>query len=621
MEFRLLGPLEVAEDGRLVALGGSRVRALLALLLLRRNEVVTIDRIVDELWAERPPKTAEQVVRVYVSQLRKALEPTRSDGPPQVLVTQGSGYVLRVDSGQVDVDRFAALQEEGRRLLAAGNAAQAAGALEEALSLWRGRSLQEFADERFAQPEIARLEALRLTTLEDLFDSKLAAGRDSELVADLEQLVEANPLRERLRAQLMLALYRSGRQADALGIYQRGRRLLVDDLGLEPSESLRLLEARILQQDPALDRPSVPTGPAEPPEAPPARSRRLAVPIAVTVLGIVAIAGLVTAVTAGHGGGRESATPSRVALVFNLPRNLAETSPQLGPIDGLRAAAKELDVETTVRYGGYGQTDFLRALGAAARTSGLVIVGATPSVDAVSRLTRRFPKTRFLVPDSVFDHAASFGGQANVTGVKFDDREDGFLGGYLAGLMTHGDQAVSAVGGLPTEAVRDLIAGFEAGARRARPGVRMLVDYAQSFVKQAPCEQAANRQIDRGSAVVFDVAGDCGFGALQAAGIRGVWGLGVDSDLSYLGPQIVASVVKRFDRATQLAVTLFTSGRLPGGQDLRLDLSSNSIGLIGISNRVPRGVRAKVEAVAAKLRARDQARDARSAATAPSSLR
>ena len=202
-------------------------RALLALLLLHRNEGGPVDRIVDELWAERPPKTAGQIVRVYVSNLRKALDPgswsrmatATSSGPPP----------------EVDADRFEALRAEGRRLLAAGEVTQAADALGEALSLWRGPALQGFADEGFAQPEIARLEELRLATLEDRFDAQLAAGRDSELVADLEQLVEANPLRERLRAQLMLALYRSGRQADALEAYQRGRRLLVDELGLEPA--------------------------------------------------------------------------------------------------------------------------------------------------------------------------------------------------------------------------------------------------------------------------------------------------------------------------------------------------------------------------------------------------
>jgi len=609
MEFRLLGPLEVVESGRPVSLGSSRARALLALLLLHRNEVVAVDRIVDELWAERPPKTAEQVVRVYVSHLRKALEPGRSDGPPSVLVTQGNGYVLRVDSGQVDLDRFDSLRAEGRRLLAAGDAVQAADALDEALSLWRSPPLQEFAYETFAQPEIGRLEELRLATLEDRFDAQLAAGRDSDLVADLEQLVEAHPLRERLRAQLMLALYRSGRQADALETYQRGRRLLVDELGLEPDETLRRLETRILQHDPELDRPGVSPHSAKTLGRSPPGSRRLAVRgIVVTLLAVAAIAGILTAATTDHSPRR----PSRVALVLAEPRDLRYTPPTgLDPTTGLRAAAKDLGLRTKVLYGGYHLGGFLRTIAAAARTSDFVIVGATPYVKAVSKLTRQFPKTGFLVPDSVLDKKASFAGQRNVTGIEFADREDGYLAGYLAGLMTHGREAVSAVGGFPTQAVRDLIAGFRAGARRARPGIRVRVAYTGTFMSQHRCEAAANRQIDRGSAVVFDVAGECGFGALQAAGIRGVWGLGVDSDLSYLGPQILASVVKRLDRATQLTVTLFASGQLPGGRDLRLDLASDSIGLVGINNRVPAAVRAKVEAVAAKLRARDQARDAR----------
>jgi len=253
----VLGPLEVAEDRRLVDLGGSRPRALLALFLLHRNEVVALDRIVEELWAGQPPKTAEQAVRVYVSNLRKVLEPGGPD-EPRMLVTRGSGYVLRVGPGDVDVDRFEELRTEGRRLLEEGEAAQAVQVLGEALSLWRGPALQDFAYENFAEPEIARLEELRVATLEDRFDARLAAGESSELVADLEQLVDASPLRERPRAQLMLALYRSGRQAEALETYQRGRRLLADELGLEPGEPLRLLELRILQQDPELARPTPP---------------------------------------------------------------------------------------------------------------------------------------------------------------------------------------------------------------------------------------------------------------------------------------------------------------------------------------------------------------------------
>jgi basic membrane protein A len=191
--------------------------------------------------------------------------------------------------------------------------------------------------------------------------------------------------------------------------------------------------------------------------------------------------------------------------------------------------------------------------------------------------------------------------------MKFDDREDGYLAGYLAALMTKPRGTVSAVGGQKTPSVERLIAGFKMGAKRAHPSGRVLVGYTDTFVDQSACERVANSQIQSGSSVVFDVAGYCGFGALQAAGIRGVWGIGVDDDLSYLGPHILASAVKRGDRAVELAVRLFLSGTLPGGRDVHLGLGSDSIGLVGISGRVPPAARAKLEQVASALRARDQA--------------
>ncbi|HEU5214066.1 MAG TPA: BMP family ABC transporter substrate-binding protein, partial [Gaiellaceae bacterium] len=437
-------------------------------------------------------------------------------------------------------------------------------------------------------------------------------GHDSELVADLDHLVEANPLRERLRGQLMVALYRSGRQADALEIYQRGRRHLVDELGLEPSEGLRRLEARILQQDPALERPSAAL-PTKEPDGAPRRSRRLAL-VGTTAFILAAIAAGILIATTGPTAGRPAAASLRVALVANELRSqsLTDSSRQgVDPIDGLHVAAEEDGVRARILYGGPSATRFLKTVAAAARTSDFVIVEATPELEALSRLTRRFPNTQFFVPDTVLDPLASFRGQKNVTGANFDDRENGYLGGYLAGLMAPQHGSVSAVGGIPTQSVRDLVAGFSRGARSARPGIRVRVDYSGTFVDQAPCEKLANRQIDRGSAVVFDVAGNCGIGAVAAAGIRGVWALGVDSDMSSTNSQVLASVVKHFDRATQLAVTLFATGRLPGGQDLRLDLSSGGIGLVGINSRVPQGVRVKVEAVAAQLRAHDQAPGAR----------
>jgi YVTN family beta-propeller protein len=249
MQFRILGSLEVVDADRGVALGGTRQRAVLAILLLHRGEVVSVDRLVDELWGERPPGTATKTVQVYVSRLRKEL----GDG---VVLTRGGGYLLDIEPEQLDAARFERLAREGGNALERGDVSGARDLLGEALELWRGPPLADLAYEEFAQGEIARLDELRLATLEERVESDLSLGRHSELVPELEILVREHPARERLRAQLILALYRSGRQADALASYRDARRALVDELGLEPSRELQALEHAILTQDPELDAPA-----------------------------------------------------------------------------------------------------------------------------------------------------------------------------------------------------------------------------------------------------------------------------------------------------------------------------------------------------------------------------
>jgi DNA-binding SARP family transcriptional activator len=246
MRFRILGPLEVKDDGGEVPLGGHRPRALLALLLLHPNEVVPADRLIDELWGELSRERGAGALRVNVARLRKAL-------PDGVLTTKSPGYVVRVAADELDLHRFERLVDEGRGLLARGLEADASQRLREALSLWRGPALADFAYESFAQPAIARLDEIRLTATELLIDADLALGRHDELVSELEALVAKHPLRERLRGSLMTALYRSGRQAEALDAYQNARRALVDELGIEPSPGLQELERAILRQDPALE--------------------------------------------------------------------------------------------------------------------------------------------------------------------------------------------------------------------------------------------------------------------------------------------------------------------------------------------------------------------------------
>jgi DNA-binding SARP family transcriptional activator len=244
MEFGILGPLEVRDGDRALPLAGARQRALLALLLLHANEVVSSDGILDALWAGEPPGSGATAVQVLVSRLRASL----GTGGAQLL-TRAPGYVLRVEDGQLDLQRF-------ERLVTAAEGEEpggAARALREALALWRGPALADLAYETFAQPAIGRLEELRLFALERRIDADLALRGHAELVGELEQLVAAHPLREGFRGQLMLALYRSGRQAESLEAYKAMRRALVDELGLEPSRALQELEGKILRQDPSLD--------------------------------------------------------------------------------------------------------------------------------------------------------------------------------------------------------------------------------------------------------------------------------------------------------------------------------------------------------------------------------
>src|SRR3954451_16672602 len=235
MDFRILGPLEVSDGGRAVALGGGKQRSLLAILLQQPNAVVSTDHLLAELWGDAPPASADKSIHVYVSRLRKALGPDR-------LITRAPGYALRADPEELDRAALERLRAEGRP--------------HEALALWRGPAYDDLAYEPCVQAERARLDELRLVILEERIDADLAAGRHVDLVGELEAAIAGHPLREHLRGQLMLALYRSARQAEALAVYRAARRELASELGLEPGGELRRLERAILQQDPALDLPA-----------------------------------------------------------------------------------------------------------------------------------------------------------------------------------------------------------------------------------------------------------------------------------------------------------------------------------------------------------------------------
>jgi DNA-binding SARP family transcriptional activator len=343
LELRLLGPLEVVVGEREVAVGGMKPRALLAALALEPGRVVSSDRLIESLWPGDPPETAGHAVQVYVSQLRKAL------GAAQI-ARQGPGYALSVEPDHIDVHRFVELAGEGREQLAAGDPAAAATVLRDALALWRGSALADFTYEPFAQTEIARLEELRLVAVEERIEADLALGRHTELVSELEALVDSQPLRERPRAQLMLALYRSGRQADALAAYRSARETLVDDLGIDPGPELKGLEAAILRQDESLLL-------AEAEEARPAMQfRRLVTVLFVDLVDSMALAEALDAEALGevlqlyletvsaaltrHGGTVEKYAGDSVMAAFGVPISHED--------DALRAARASLDIRAGV---------------------------------------------------------------------------------------------------------------------------------------------------------------------------------------------------------------------------------------------------------------------------------
>ncbi|HSD49318.1 MAG TPA: BTAD domain-containing putative transcriptional regulator, partial [Actinomycetota bacterium] len=253
MEFRILGPLEVATDGRSVRLGPGKQRALLAALVLHAGEIVPTDRLVEEVWGEHPPRTAAHSVQIYVSELRKALE---TPGQAPLIETRPPGYLLRADPEAIDARRFERLVAQARGRLDADDPAGAVDLIRSALDLWRGSPLSDFTYEEFAQPEIQYLTGLHLDALELLADAELELGHAREALSPAETAIGEDPLRERGRELQMLALYRTGRHAEALRAYQRFGVILAEEAGLDPSPSLRRLQERILVHDPALAPPT-----------------------------------------------------------------------------------------------------------------------------------------------------------------------------------------------------------------------------------------------------------------------------------------------------------------------------------------------------------------------------
>ena len=342
VRFRVLGSLEVEVDGALVELGGVRQRAVLAVLLMHANEPVGTDRLTSESWGETAPATATKTAQVYVSRLRRALG-------NDTLTTTPAGYLLRVPQGAVDTDELEELRVRAR----GADPREAASLLRRGLALWRGPPYADLRYEAALQTEITRLEELHLTTLEERIEADLAGGEASQLVPELDALVREHPLRERLRGFLMLALYRSGRQAEALETYREGRQLLDSELGLEPGVELKDLERAILAHDPALDGPQ-------------RAIRRTARRRSGTLLGVGGVLLLVAALTAfvlvrdrggetaSGGAGAEALDPQTGKLLATVPLGAAPSSVAVGAgavwvLDANDKTISAIDPETRSR--------------------------------------------------------------------------------------------------------------------------------------------------------------------------------------------------------------------------------------------------------------------------------
>ena len=393
MEFRILGPLEVVDDGRIVALDRLRLRALLGFLLLHANEPVSTDRLIDEVWGPQPAKTAPASLQNYISRLRKAIG-------PDLIVSQPPGYVLRVDPERFDLARFERLTAEARRAEPRDRAEK----LRAALALWRGPALEDLAFEPFARDDVLRLEEARLSALEERIDAELELGHGSDLVGELEQLVEQHPLRERFQGQLMRALYRAGRQADALAAYQAAREVLTEELGLEPGAELRELQQAILQQDPSL-------GPSAAASVERVPDRRTVTVVFCDLVGSTELAArldpeayrtlmsryfeLVREPIERHGGTLEKFIGDAVLAVFGVP--------DLHEDDALRAVRAAVETRDALRAGeiaartgvSTGEVHVLSSPGEPLNVSG------PPASDA-ARLEGRAPTGEILLSDATY---------------------------------------------------------------------------------------------------------------------------------------------------------------------------------------------------------------------------
>ena len=525
MQFRILGSLSVVGNGRVAALGPPKQRAVLAILVTRIGEVVPVDRLVELLWGTAAPRTADHSIQIYVSDLRRAFEPL---GGSDLLVTRQPGYVLDADPESVDAWRFERLVKEGSRLLEDGDLDAGRSTLREAFGLWSGPPLADFPYDEFAQPVVRRLTEARLAAVEAYAAASLEAGRTTEALDLLTAAVQDDPLRERARELLMLALYRSGRHADALRSFHALRTQLTEEFGVDPSPSIRALYDRILAHDPSLGKGSL-AGPN----------------VRVTLAGE----------GAGVGG-------DRLGVERGFDRAVSDFS--LVP-------RKENVLELT--YAEHSRV--VQQL--SEQAPALIVSGSFHPIDAVAH---DHPGTHFLSFDYV-------GTAPNVSYVHFRECEASFLAGVAAALTSQ-TGIIGFIGGWDAHPIWGFLAGFEAGLRATNGNVRLVTAYAaewpddHGFIDLDRNEEVARQMFADGADVILMASGGAGMGALAAAAAlsgslgRHLWAIGVDTDwyedlshkLGIISPgawrsHVLTSVRKRFDLATYEALQVIAAGGRP----------------------------------------------------------
>jgi DNA-binding SARP family transcriptional activator/basic membrane lipoprotein Med (substrate-binding protein (PBP1-ABC) superfamily) len=574
MQFRVLGPLEASIGGESIPLGGAKQRAVLAVLLLRAGEVVSVERLVEEVWGDEPPPSAAHTLESYVSRLRQLFN---GHGPR--LLRRGSGYVLELADAELDARTFAELHEQGCLAASEEDHERVVRLTAAALAVWRGPALADVALASAGRAEAERLEELRLRTHEVRLDAQLALGKHEHVIGELQALVWQNPYRERFVAQLMLALYRSGRHAEALDVYERLRVSLDADLGLQPSADLQRLSGQIVRQDSELRL--LGTTPATGPVAAiGGKARRLTE--------LVVVGAAVSAVMAFTASGSTRQPGLAEAVPADRPRPIALILPRENPepelnsrlIDHVRipAASRDVRVDVIVTQPEPSTTQIERIGERLARRNvGLALVFGNALSRGFASLARDVPDTRFAFLDASLAELA-LEGAPNASAVRFGDEQTSHLAGYLSGLAPlrgSSDKAdmVSVVLGFQTPQARAVAREFRRGVRRASPGVRVRVDYANDVFDPTACERIANDQIDAGSDIVFADAGRCGLGALAVARIRGVWGIGGYEDGAQPGPHILARTYKDWFKALDIVMNEYQFQTADLGQDYVLDLN------------------------------------------------